>query len=59
MLLQMKQVLGLASALKTPFTAAVTAPENPVENQVWLDLTNMAVYIYIQDTNGPIWIEVF
>lgn len=58
MKLQMKQIAGLAAALKTPFTVSATAPEDPVENEVWFDTDNLALYIYIQDTNGPVWVEV-
>lgn len=58
MQLQMKQILGLVQALKTPFTVSADAPESPVENQVWFNLTDLHLYIYIIDTNGPVWVEV-
>lgn len=58
MKLQMKQIAGLSAALKTPFTVSVSAPENPVENEVWFDPSTLALYIYIQDTNGFVWVEV-
>lgn len=58
MKLQMKQIAGLAAALKTPFTVSTTAPVDPVENEVWFDLITLTLYIYIQDTNGPVWVEI-
>ena len=58
MQLKIKQIAGLYTALKTPFSFSDTMPENPVEGQVWFDTTSATIYIYIQDTNGPVWVEV-
>jgi hypothetical protein len=58
MQLQMKQISGLATALKAPFTVSTTAPENPVENQVWLEPETLALYIfYVGETNST-WVEI-
>jgi hypothetical protein len=58
MQLQMKQITGLLVALKQPFSVSTEAPENPEINQVWFDPESMAIYIYILDTNGPVWVEI-
>lgn len=58
MKLQIKQVAGLMSALKTPFSVSASAPEDPIENQVWFDPINVTLFIYIVDTNGPVWVEI-
>lgn len=58
MKLQMKQVAGLMTALKTPFTVSTTAPENPVENQVWFDPDNLTLYIFIVGLSSSVWVEI-
>jgi hypothetical protein len=58
MQLQMKQVLGLLTALKMPFTVQATAPQNPVPNEVWLDAATLSLYAYLESESGFSWIEL-
>ena len=58
MQVKIKQITGLLSALKTPFEVSDTPPSDPVENQFWIDSTNLIMYLYLIDTNGPIWVEI-
>jgi hypothetical protein len=56
--LQMKQISGLLTALRTPFTVSETAPENPVENEVWLEPSSLSLFIYMVGENSSAWVEI-
>lgn len=58
MQLQMKQVAGLVTALKAPFTVSETAPSDPVENQIWLDPTTLSLYVFMVGETGSVWVEI-
>lgn len=58
MQLQMKQIAGLAAALKAPFAVSETAPENPVTNQIWLQPSTLALYVYIVGVSNSAWVEI-
>ena len=58
MKLHMKQIQGLLEALKKPFTVSETVPQNPIEHQVWFQPSTGDLYVYILDTNGPVWVQV-
>lgn len=58
MQLHMKQVAGLVTALKAPFTVSSTAPVNPVENQVWLDPATMSLYVFLVGETSSTWVEI-
>lgn len=58
MQLQMKQIAGLAAALKAPFAVSETAPENPVANQIWLQPSTLALYFYNVGTSSAAWVEI-
>lgn len=58
MQLQVKQIAGLATALKAPFSVSETAPENPVANQIWLQLSTLALYVFIVGTSSAAWVEI-
>jgi len=57
MWLPIKQVQGLSTALKTPFTVSEEVPQNPVVNQVWFQPSTTSIFVYLMDTNGPVWVE--
>lgn len=58
MKLQMKQVAGLMTALKTPFSVSEAAPQDPVPNQVWLEPTTLTIYVYLVGENSSAWVEI-
>ena len=58
MQLQVKQISGLATALKAPFTVSEDAPLAPVENQVWFEPISMALYIYVVGESSSAWVQI-
>lgn len=58
MQLQMKQVAGLLSAIKAPFSVSTTAPADPVENQIWLDPTSLSLFVYMVGETSSAWVEI-
>jgi len=57
MKLQLKQIFGLTEALKKPFSVSEVPPQEPIEGQVWFQPSTSAIFVYIQDTNGYVWVE--
>jgi hypothetical protein len=58
MQLQIKQITGLAAALKAPFEVSATAPLNPVANHVWLEPTSLALYVYLVSETSSAWVQI-